>query len=53
VATAAPAERSGLPEPPGLIDEKARRLADFFNGEVLPLEDPLPGLSDSGDEAAA
>jgi DNA polymerase-3 subunit gamma/tau len=38
--------------PPGLIDEKARRLAEFFNGEVLPLEEALPGLGESGEAAA-
>ena len=41
------------PSPTGLIDDKARRLADFFNGEVLPLEEALPGLSDSTETAAA
>jgi hypothetical protein len=35
-----------------VIDEKARRLAEFFNGEVLPLEEALPGLSDAGETAA-
>jgi DNA polymerase-3 subunit gamma/tau len=34
-----------------VIDERARRLAEFFNGEVVQLDEPLPGLS--GDEAAA
>lgn len=37
---------------PGLIDEKARRLAEFFNGEVLPLEEALPGLSGDSEAAA-
>jgi hypothetical protein len=34
---------------PGLIDDKARRLAEFFNGEVVLLETPLsePGDDDS------
>jgi hypothetical protein len=36
-----PPLRSGL-------DEKARRLADFFNGEVVELEEP----SDPGSAAA-
>ena len=34
-----------------VIDERARRLAEFFNGEVVQLDEPLPGLN--GDEAAA
>jgi hypothetical protein len=36
-----------------VIDERARRLADFFNGEVVQLEEPLPGLSGGDGEAAA
>jgi DNA polymerase III subunit gamma/tau len=47
-----PAPAAAAPTPPGLIDEKARRLAEFFNGEVLALEEALPGLGD-GDDAAA
>jgi DNA polymerase-3 subunit gamma/tau len=38
---------------PDLIDEKARRLAEFFNGEVVQLEGPLPDLSGGDGEAAA
>ncbi|WP_296415420.1 DNA polymerase III subunit gamma/tau [Vulcanococcus sp. DEBay_Sum29NL08_54] len=44
---AAPPER----KPHGLIDDQAKRLAEFFNGEVVDLQDPLPELSD--DQAAA
>lgn len=44
---AAPPER----QPHGLIDDQAKRLAEFFNGEVVDLQDPLPELSD--DQAAA
>lgn len=47
-----PAATEAPPAPPGLIDEKARRLAEFFNGEVLPLEEALPGLG-AGEDAAA
>ena len=34
------------------IDDKAKRLAEFFSGEVVQLDGPLPELLD-GDEAAA
>jgi DNA polymerase-3 subunit gamma/tau len=56
-AAAAPAETSAAaaPEPeteappaaraePALIDDQARRLAEFFNGEVVQLDGPLPEL---------
>ena len=36
---------------PELIDEKARRLADFFNGEVVQLDGPIPD-GESGETAA-
>ena len=32
------------PAPPALIDDQAKRLADFFNGEVVELDGPLPEL---------
>jgi len=51
-ATAEAPPPPAAPAAPGLIDEKARRLAEFFNGEVLPLEEALPGLGE-GEEAAA
>ena len=47
--TAEPA-RSGQPE---LIDDKAKRLADFFNGEVVQLDGPLPEADDAMQETAA
>ncbi len=47
----APAPQPG-PVTPNLIDDKAKRLAEFFNGEVVQLDGPLPELLD-GDEAAA
>ena len=63
-AAPAPAPQSPAPEPSpavaapaparqphGLIDDQAKRLADFFNGEVVDLQDPLPELGD--DQAAA
>jgi DNA polymerase-3 subunit gamma/tau len=44
-ATAPPADSSVAPAPePALIDDQARRLADFFNGEVVQLDGPLPEL---------
>jgi DNA polymerase-3 subunit gamma/tau len=36
---------------PDLIDDKARRLADFFNGEVVQLDGPIP-VGESGETAA-
>jgi DNA polymerase-3 subunit gamma/tau len=43
-------ERATLPTTPAgagtPLDERARRLADFFNGEVIDLESPLDGLID-------
>ena len=48
-----PAAESPAPvrQPHGLIDDQAKRLADFFNGEVVDVQDPLPELGD--DQAAA
>ena len=48
-----PAAEAPAPErqPHGLIDDQAKRLADFFNGEVVDVQDPLPELGD--DQAAA
>jgi DNA polymerase-3 subunit gamma/tau len=59
---AAPAVAEPLPEEPAkpaltlaaqpdLIDDKARRLADFFNGEVVQLDGPIHG-GESGETAA-
>jgi hypothetical protein len=36
-----------------LIDDKAKRLADFFNGEVVQLDGPLPEADDAMQETAA
>jgi len=42
------------PAQPALIDDQAKRLADFFNGEVVQLDGPLPELDPqaSSDQAA-
>ena len=51
-ATANPTPISAAPPGPAApLDEKARRLAEFFNGEVVELDGPLDGLPP--DEAAA
>jgi DNA polymerase-3 subunit gamma/tau len=36
---AAPAESSPQPSPPSGLDRQARNLADFFNGQVLDVDD--------------
>jgi DNA polymerase-3 subunit gamma/tau len=38
-----------------VIDDQAKRLAEFFNGEVIDLDGPLPELEapEAGDQAAA
>ncbi|MBV2352255.1 DNA polymerase III subunit gamma/tau [Synechococcus sp. HK05] len=38
---------------PALIDDQAKRLADFFNGEVVQLDGPLPELDDSNGSSQA
>ena len=40
------------PAQPALIDDQAKRLADFFNGEVVQLDGPLPDLDIPSNEAA-
>lgn len=50
--TPASAPAAAAPMTAGVIDERARRLADFFNGEVVQLEEPLPGLGGGGEAAA-
>ncbi|MEY3545525.1 MAG: hypothetical protein RLZZ247_1682 [Cyanobacteriota bacterium] len=55
---APPAEPAPAPTPPpvgatpqaqpALIDDQAKRLADFFNGEVVQLDGPLPELESTG-----
>ena len=44
-------EPSTPPGPRGLIDDQAKRLAEFFNGEVVDLQEPLPELSGEADAA--
>jgi DNA polymerase-3 subunit gamma/tau len=46
--TAAPRQD---PAPAAPLDEKARRLAEFFNGEVIELDGPIDGIPSK--EAAA
>ena len=55
VPAAPPAPTAEPPRPgqPELIDDKARRLADFFNGEVVLLDGPLPDADDAMQETAA
>ena len=36
-----------------LIDDQAKRLADFFNGEVVALEGPLPELEQTNTDPSA
>jgi DNA polymerase-3 subunit gamma/tau len=59
---AAPEPRSEPPQPaeapapqaqPALIDDQAKRLAEFFNGEVVQLDGPLPELEGSSADSAA
>jgi DNA polymerase-3 subunit gamma/tau len=60
-AAPAPAAAAALPAPTPVtapapaapLDEKARRLADFFNGEVIELDGPLDDVTRSDGEAAA
>jgi DNA polymerase-3 subunit gamma/tau len=55
VPAAPPAPTAEPPRPgqPELIDDKAKRLADFFNGEVVLLDGPLPDADDAMQETAA
>ena len=53
-----PAAQVSAPEPArepsgqrGLIDDQAKRLAEFFNGEVVEMQEPLPELSGDADAA--
>ena len=48
---AAPAAEA--PGQRGLIDDQAKRLAEFFNGEVVDLQDPLPELSNQSSNQAS
>jgi DNA polymerase-3 subunit gamma/tau len=51
---AAPEPAPAPPRPAEPIDERARRLAEFFNGEVIDLESPLAngGDTDTGADRA-
>jgi DNA polymerase-3 subunit gamma/tau len=51
-AAAAPAAEpraaaQSAPPQPSQLDDQAKRLADFFNGEVVTLEGPIPELEAS------
>jgi DNA polymerase-3 subunit gamma/tau len=51
---AAPQAAAATPQPqPALIDDQAKRLAEFFNGEVVLLDGPLPELEGSSAENQA
>ncbi|EDY38937.1 DNA polymerase III, gamma and tau subunit [Cyanobium sp. PCC 7001] len=43
-ASAASAPAAPTPPDPSLLDDRARRLAEFFNGEVVDLDGPLEDL---------
>jgi hypothetical protein len=59
---ATPAAAAAAPVPAGRpsadnrqqqqLEEKAKRLADFFNGEVISLEEPPDEAITAGDSAA-
>ncbi|MBM5807025.1 MAG: DNA polymerase III subunit gamma/tau [Cyanobacteria bacterium M_surface_10_m2_179] len=51
----APAAVAAPPAQPAVIDDQAKRLAEFFNGEVIDLDGPLPELEapEAGSQAAA
>ncbi|WP_398333372.1 DNA polymerase III subunit gamma/tau [Vulcanococcus sp.] len=42
-----PAAAQTAPPQPSQLDDQAKRLADFFNGEVVTLEGPIPELEAS------
>ncbi|MBE9173927.1 hypothetical protein IQ216_12870, partial [Cyanobium sp. LEGE 06143] len=50
-SSAGPARAAGEPGPghSSPLDDKARRLADFFNGDVVELDGPL---DDAGQDVA-
>ena len=62
-AVSAPAEPPKAATPPAaaaapqaqaaLIDDQAKRLAEFFNGEVIQLDGPLPELEGSSESSQA
>jgi DNA polymerase-3 subunit gamma/tau len=52
-AAAPPPAAATPPAQPALIDDQAKRLADFFNGEVVQLDGPLPELENTGSDSQA
>ena len=51
--TPAPTPAATAPPLAAPLDDKARRLAEFFNGEVVELDGPLDELTGDAEEAAA
>ena len=51
--TASPPAEAAAPPMAAPLDDKARRLAEFFNGEVVELDGPLEGMTDGEADAAA
>ena len=51
--TPSPPAEAAAPPMAAPLDEKARRLAEFFNGEVVELDGPLEGMTDGEADAAA
>jgi DNA polymerase-3 subunit gamma/tau len=46
-AAAGQAPAPGVTPPRSPLDDKARRLAEFFNGEIVDLDEPLTDLHDA------
>jgi len=42
-----------VPQPSSGLDAKAQRLAEFFNGEVVPFDGELESSDGSGQQAVA
>ena len=51
--TPSPPAEAAAPPMAAPLDDKARRLAEFFNGEVVELDGPLEGMTDGESDAAA
>jgi len=49
----AAAEAPAVPQPSSGLDAKAQRLAEFFNGEVVPFDGELESSDGSGQQAVA
>ncbi|MBM5820741.1 MAG: DNA polymerase III subunit gamma/tau, partial [Cyanobacteria bacterium K_DeepCast_150m_m2_101] len=47
------AEAAAVPQPSSGLDAKAQRLAEFFNGEVVPFDGELESSDGSGQQAVA